>query len=138
MADIRWWALLMEQADMNSNQGAGIKGEPTFARVRLSQQRHLLTVASIYIDVDALDGEVSALWRRVGHVPEELGAVLVPLHRVQIQAVQIVLAPQSHFIQPGIRYAWHFQLQKFDRRPWEPTNLPWSSRNFKTSNFPIS
>jgi hypothetical protein len=46
------------------------------------QGRHLKCQRLTYVECDAKCGEGLALWFVVGHVPEELALILVPLDRV--------------------------------------------------------
>lgn len=87
--------------------------------VRLSQQRHLFAIALVHVHVHPFQLEITTRRPRAGHKPEELQAILVPLHGVQFLAVQIVLASERHFFPPRIGYTRHVYPQEMDGRAWK-------------------
>lgn len=84
--------------------------------VRLSQQRYLFAIALVHVHVHPFQLEITTRRLRVGHKPEELRAILVPLHGVQFLAVQIVLASERHFFPPRIGYGRHVYPEEMDGR----------------------
>jgi len=64
-------------------------------------------IAPADVDVHAVDVVLSS--GRAGHELEELDAVLVPRHRVEFLAAEIVLAPERHSVAPGISDVWDVQ-----------------------------
>lgn len=91
--------------------------------VRLSQQRHLFAIALVHVHVHPFQLEITTGRPRAGHKPEELRAILVPLHGVQFLAVQIVLASQRHFFPPRVGYTRHVYPAEMDGRAWKKEDL---------------
>lgn len=87
--------------------------------VRLSQQRHLFAIAPVHVYVHPFQLEITTGRPRAGHKPEELRAILVPLHRVQFLPVQIVLASERHLFPSRVSYTRHVYPHQMDGRAWK-------------------
>lgn len=87
--------------------------------VRLSQQRHLFAIALVHVHVHPFQLEITTGRPRAGHKPEELRAILVPLHRVQFLPVQIVLASERHLFPSRVSYTRHVYPHQMDGRAWK-------------------